>query len=211
MARRATRGMSLVEVVIAVAVVATLGVGLMTLLSGGAQVGARASELQMACMVGGRVMDRMIALGHQGLQRKIRKSGPQGILDLTALDPRRGPGPGFGGPGPGAGGGPGPGGPGFDGPGPGFGGPGPGFGGPGRREPPGPPPPETRESQTLTVDGFVYSGRYELAEAAPGLIKITLNIAWERYGVNAPSSPGNLELSRYVADAMIGLSQPVTP
>jgi prepilin-type N-terminal cleavage/methylation domain-containing protein len=167
-------GFSLAEVVIAVALVAMLGLALMTLVSSGAQVGARAGEMQMATMVGARVIDRMVAVGHAMLERKARRNGPDGVLDLTSLDQQR---------------------PEFR-----------------RRRDPNAGDvleAETRESRTLTIDGYEYSGRYMLVEAAPGLMRVSVMISWERYGLNGPRHPGTLEVVRYVADPLAGLNQSV--
>lgn len=165
------RGCSLVEVVVAVALVAGLGVSVMTLLSMGAQVGARASELQMATMVGTRVMDRMTAMGFDRLDRR-RTSAPMGVLDLATLGPSRH--------------------------------------GDGWRPSRDPnrddrPEPESRESLVLVVDGFTYSASYELALSRPGLLRVAVSINWERIGLTA-AGPGTLDLVRYVADPMVGVT-----
>lgn len=188
-------GGSLVEILVAVALIAGLGLGLMTLLQSGAQVGARAGELQMASLVGSRVMDRFVALGFEGLERMIEERGAFGDVELATLDQfrrgRRGPG--------GLGGGPGPGGPGGFGGGPG------GFGDPNRDDV---VDPESAESLTLTVDGFLYKGRYLLTTLETGMTKITLNISWEHAGKSVGAKNGSIELVRLVADPLIGLSRP---
>ena len=324
------RAISLAECMVAVAIVGGLGVSMMTLVSGGAQVGARAGETTMASLVGARVVDRMTAIGFMGLERKLKKSGPEGELDLGTLDPKwkgrdgKGKGPwgrkgqdgenplaGLTGlaqnspaePGPqaepGAQAEPGPPAPGPDsapGQAPAANAPaapplgaapfqtrsnesyqripeGDGAnptGAPGGNSEPGDRgdrgeregeregdrggdrgeregdrggdrgeregdrgdrgdrggdrgedgdrrgrgerkrdhdklAPETVESKTLTVDGFVYKGRYALTVLEPGLMKVTVKLAWDRYGVNVPKSPGQMELVRYVADPLIAL------
>lgn len=273
------RGATLAEVMVAVALLAGIGVAMMSLISTGAQIGARAGEMQMACMVGERVMDRLVAIGHRGLAWKLKKGKGEGTLDLSALDPgqrrwgrkrrRRG---GEGGPegfGPGTEGGPGldglpqiPGLPGIPGaPPPGSPGttppgnqivapatqpkigpvfqtrigpvfqaapgavyaqeaPGDGEGegrgrwgreGRGGRGRWGDPnagdklAPETKESRTLTIDNYVYGGTYKLSPADTGLIRVAIKITWERYGVVVPTSPGSLELVRFVADPLLSM------
>ena len=233
---RARRGFSLIEIMLAVAILAGLGVGLMSMLSGNSQVGARATEMQMATIMGARVMDRMVALGYSRLKRREEKD-PTGTVDLSQLGgrPRFGRG-GRGGRGGAPGGGPpdgppdGPPGGGPDGP-PGGGPDGPGFGGGGGPDSAGGPegpwgrggrrggrggrdgggldPLKTPDAETLEVDGFRYSGTYSLAEGDPqnpGLIKVSLDLTWQRFGVNAPKTPGELHLLRYVGDPLAAMN-----
>jgi len=84
-------GFSLVEILLAVALFSLIGVFLMSLISSGAQVGARASELRMATILASRVMDRLVASGYMGLKMAKKRHGAEGALDLRTLG--RGPGP----------------------------------------------------------------------------------------------------------------------
>src|SRR5437879_4229939 len=76
---------SLVEILLSVAIMAGLGGALMTMLSRNSEVSARASEMQMASLVGARVMDRLVALNFPRLKHRLDKNGPDGQIDLTKL------------------------------------------------------------------------------------------------------------------------------
>lgn len=79
------RAFSLVEVLIAAVVMAGLGGALMTVISGNSQVSARAGEMQMASLVGSRVMDRLLALEYKGLRDRLKLKGPEEAIDLAAM------------------------------------------------------------------------------------------------------------------------------
>jgi Tfp pilus assembly protein PilV len=68
-------GISMVEVLLAVALLASAGLCLLTLVSSGSQTGARAAETQMATQIAARVMDRFAGLGYGLLMRNIEKNG----------------------------------------------------------------------------------------------------------------------------------------
>lgn len=68
------RGFSLVEVLIAAVVMAGLGACLIGVIQGNSQVSARAGEMQMASMIGGRAMDRLLALEYQGLKARLAQT-----------------------------------------------------------------------------------------------------------------------------------------
>ena len=80
-------GFSLVEILIAAVVLAGLGGVLMGLISSNSQVSARAGELQMASLVGARVMDRLLALEYGGLKARLKAKGADEVLDLSTLPP----------------------------------------------------------------------------------------------------------------------------
>lgn len=75
-------GFSLAEVLLAVALFAVVGVCVLTLLSGGARGTARASEMQVACVIGSRVMDRLIGAGYRGVRAQVNTDG---VIDLAGL------------------------------------------------------------------------------------------------------------------------------
>lgn len=76
-------GFSLVEIALAVALFGGCAVALLGMMTQGAAGAARASEAQLATLIGARVMDRLLAAGHAGLSAAAVKEGP---LELPALD-----------------------------------------------------------------------------------------------------------------------------
>jgi hypothetical protein len=83
--RRERGAFSFAEVIVALALFALAGLGLMTAMNGGAQVGARASEMRMATILGARVVDRLVATGYDRLHRQIAKGRSEGDLKLYQL------------------------------------------------------------------------------------------------------------------------------
>lgn len=69
------RGLSLVEVALAVALFSICGVALISMMTHGAATAARASESQLASLLASRVMDRMLANGYERLAAQVGQSG----------------------------------------------------------------------------------------------------------------------------------------
>ena len=85
--RRSTRGaFSLVEIMLATAVLAGLGAGLMGVLSSNSQVAARAGEAQMATLVGLKAMDRMLTQPVAQLSQKAAAGQADGELEAQSID-----------------------------------------------------------------------------------------------------------------------------
>jgi prepilin-type N-terminal cleavage/methylation domain-containing protein len=150
------RAFTFVEVLVALAILSVAGLFLMATMNGGAEAGARASEMRMATALGARVMDRLVADGYERLKRRIKKDGPSGDLKLALTVP---------------------------------------------------PWARKKDDDTrLVVDGYEYSGTYRFEEKDEGLIRLTIDLSWQRYGLVVPEQPGQLELVRFVADPTLALA-----
>jgi prepilin-type N-terminal cleavage/methylation domain-containing protein len=80
--RRAAEGVTLVEVLVALAVFGLAGGALLSLTSTGVRGTQRAEEWHQATSLGSRLMDRLLADGYQAL---APRAGQTGAFDLTAL------------------------------------------------------------------------------------------------------------------------------
>lgn len=76
-------GFSLVEIALAVALFGGCAVALLSMMTQASAGAARASEAQLATVIGARVMDRLLAAGFASLAKAPVKEGP---LELPALD-----------------------------------------------------------------------------------------------------------------------------
>lgn len=85
--RHERRAVSLLEVLLAVALFAVLGLAVHQLMSTAAEGAARGSELQLATVMGNRVIDRLISGGFANLLAIARRGGEgaAGDLDLSAI------------------------------------------------------------------------------------------------------------------------------
>lgn len=85
-------GLLLAEAGLAVALFSLCGVSLLGALTQGAATAARAGEMEMASVVAGRAVDRMLADGHDtlatlaGESGEVGFAGPDGQLDSLACD-----------------------------------------------------------------------------------------------------------------------------
>lgn len=77
------RGISLVEVTLAVALFSLCGVAMLSMMTHGVSTAARASEAQLATELASRVMDRLLANGYERLTAQLGQSGE---LDLPGPD-----------------------------------------------------------------------------------------------------------------------------
>lgn len=135
------RGVSLIEIVLAVAVASGCGVAMVGSLTTGAATAARAGEAQLATVVAARLMDRMVAAGYDGL---IGFPSAEGPLELPAVD---------------------------------------GTG-----------------VEPLVADGVEFRARYQLSLVRDGLVRVVVELSWERSGTLGAGAPGRLSVMRYVAD-----------
>lgn len=55
--------------------------------------------------------------------------------------------------------------------------------------------------KSLVADGLVYTARYRCDAARTGLVKITVELVWNRHGGGTARTPGRLKLWRLVAAA----------
>ena len=78
----ARRGMSLTEVVVAVAILAVAGLGLLTMLRTSTRGGARASEIELATVLASRVVDRVLVNGYRAI---AQNAGRTAAVDLSGL------------------------------------------------------------------------------------------------------------------------------
>jgi prepilin-type N-terminal cleavage/methylation domain-containing protein len=78
------RAVTLVEVLIASAIIAVLGICLLNLMRGAERSTARAGELQLASIMACRIMDRLLGSGFESLDAEGYK-GTSGDLNLASL------------------------------------------------------------------------------------------------------------------------------
>lgn len=139
-------GFSLMEVLVAVLVLAVAGLTGLGVVNNAAQSGSDGSAAELASVLGAQVMDRMLGGGYRLLAAKL-KDQASGELDLSGID--------------------------------------------------GIPQPEGK----VQDDRLVLSGTYQLALAAPGLLRVEIALAWVRGGRD---EPGKLTLVRYLGDPLCG-------
>ena len=65
------RGFSLVEVLVGTAILGAAGLAMLSMLSGGVEGTARAGEVQLASMMGARIVDRVVATGYATLATRV--------------------------------------------------------------------------------------------------------------------------------------------
>ena len=77
-------GFSLVEIAVAVAILAALGIALFDVLGSGARYTAHASEDQLATVAAGRLMDRLVTAGFATLAAQAGAERPTALVDPGA-------------------------------------------------------------------------------------------------------------------------------
>jgi type II secretory pathway pseudopilin PulG len=85
---RRTRGMTLVELGLALLVLSIVGGALIQALMTGAQSASRAGESQLVAVAGARAIDRMVAAGYAALQANAGTAGEMALA--PGIDPDSG-------------------------------------------------------------------------------------------------------------------------